>query len=146
MLVYFDTCCLQRPLDDRTQPRINVEAEAILTVLGLVEKKYLELASSEAIEFEISRISDYARKASVEEVLGLASQRIMVNEDIEQKAAQFIEQGIKPMDALHLALAVSAGVDCFCTTDDGFLKKAKSVDTANTKSMSPLELITEVAQ
>jgi hypothetical protein len=34
MRVYLDACCLQRPLDDRSQPRVNVEAEAVLTILG----------------------------------------------------------------------------------------------------------------
>jgi len=49
MRIYLDACSLQRPLDDRTQPRINVEAEAILTILNLVESGDLELLSSEAL-------------------------------------------------------------------------------------------------
>ncbi len=28
---YIDTCCLQRPLDDQTQPRIRVETEPEVT-------------------------------------------------------------------------------------------------------------------
>ncbi|MDQ5769615.1 PIN domain-containing protein [Thiothrix subterranea] len=146
MLIYLDTCCLQRPLDDRTQPRINVEAEAILTILGLVEKQYLKLAGSEALDFEISRISDANRKSRIEEMLRLTCQQITVNDEIQQSARVFMTQGIKPMDALHLASAISAGVDYFCTTDDNFLKKAKVANSGNTKVTSPLELITEVAR
>ncbi len=56
MIIYLDTCCLQRPLDDRSQARINIEAEAVLTILGLVEKDYLTLVSSEILDNEISRI------------------------------------------------------------------------------------------
>lgn len=145
MLIYLDTCCLQRPLDDRSQPRINVEAEAILTVLGLVEKKYLTLVSSEALAFEIGRIPDNDRKTKVDEILNLASRYIMLDDGIERNAAQFIQQGIKPMDALHLASALGYGVDCFCTADDTFLKKAKAHATDKTKIVSPLELIAEVA-
>ena len=37
MRIYLDACSRQRPLDDRSQPRVNVEAEAVLMVLGLVE-------------------------------------------------------------------------------------------------------------
>jgi len=37
MLIYLDTCSIQRPLDDRSQPRINLEAEAIVTVLNFIE-------------------------------------------------------------------------------------------------------------
>ena len=58
----------------------------------------------------------------------------------------YLEEGIKPVDALHLASAVEAKADYFCTCDDRFLKRAKAVDTGQTKVVSPLELITEVTQ
>ena len=61
MLIYLDTCCLQRPLDDRSQPMINIEAEAILTILGIIENNHITLVSSEALEYEISRIPDKNR-------------------------------------------------------------------------------------
>ncbi len=56
-------------LDDRSQPRINIEAEAILTILGIIEKNPIELLSSEALDYEISRIPDKNRKDKVREVL-----------------------------------------------------------------------------
>jgi len=46
-LIYLDTCSIQRPLDNKVQPRIFMEAEAILTVLSLVEGGELELLSSD---------------------------------------------------------------------------------------------------
>nr|VFK11339.1 MAG: hypothetical protein BECKLPF1236A_GA0070988_1005215 [Candidatus Kentron sp. LPFa]VFK29956.1 MAG: hypothetical protein BECKLPF1236C_GA0070990_100997 [Candidatus Kentron sp. LPFa] len=46
MLIYLDTCCIQRPLDDRLQPRIDLEAEAILAVLDLIESGAVRLLSS----------------------------------------------------------------------------------------------------
>jgi len=51
MRVYLDACSLQRPLDDRCQPRVNIEAEAVLTILRLVESGQVELLSSEALEY-----------------------------------------------------------------------------------------------
>ena len=56
MRIYLDACSLQRPLDDRSQPRINIEAEAVLTILALVESGDVEMLSSEAREFENGRI------------------------------------------------------------------------------------------
>ena len=50
------------------------------------------------------------------------------------------------MDALHLASAVSAEIEYFSTVDDGFLKKAQSIDTSKTKVLSPLELIVELVK
>ena len=95
MRIYLDMCSIQRPLDTKTQPRIAVEAEAILGVLMLCEAGQVELMTS---------------------------------------------------DALHLASAVQAKADYFCTCDDRFLKRAKAVDTGQTKVVSPLELITVVTQ
>lgn len=34
LLVYLDNCALQRPLDDRTQFRVRVEADAVTAVLA----------------------------------------------------------------------------------------------------------------
>ena len=53
MRIYLDTCCLQRPFDDQTQPRIRVEAEDLLAVLAAIEAGDCVLLTSEALEFEI---------------------------------------------------------------------------------------------
>ncbi len=34
MRIYIDCCSLQRPFDDKSQPRIAVEAEAVLVILA----------------------------------------------------------------------------------------------------------------
>ena len=41
MKIYLDTFSLQRPLDDRRQLRISLEAEAILSIIKLIEEKKL---------------------------------------------------------------------------------------------------------
>jgi predicted nucleic acid-binding protein len=135
---------LQRPLDNRAQPRINVEAEAVLTILNLVESGDLELLSSEVLQFEIARIPDMQRQAMARETLTLAIQELKLIDEIEAQAAVFVKAGIKPMDALHLASASWAKSDYFCTCDDKLLKKSKKFKTLNTKVVSPLQLIAEV--
>ena len=145
MRVYLDACSLQRPLDDRSQPRINLEAEAVLTILELVESDHLELMSSEALQFEISRSPDADRKASVDEILELASRTIELVDEIEAHAERLINAGIQPMDALHLASACWAKADFFCTCDDKLLKKSKRLKNLAIAVVSPLQLIAEVA-
>ncbi len=39
MKVYLDTCSIQRPLDDQTQIRIRLEAEAVLGIISLIESR-----------------------------------------------------------------------------------------------------------
>jgi hypothetical protein len=63
---------------------------------------------------------------------------------IESLARRFGALGLKPMDALHLAFASASKVDYFCTCDDKFLKKAKSLTGLNTKVVSPTELVMEL--
>jgi predicted nucleic acid-binding protein len=67
------------------------------------------------------------------------------NELIEEQAKSFVNSGIKPLDALHLASAVSAQADYFCTCDDRFLRRAKEAETGLVKVVSPLELVTEIS-
>jgi hypothetical protein len=64
MRIYLDCCSLQRPFDDRSQPRIAVEAEAILVILALCESERLNLISSDALLFEIGLIPEQDRKDS----------------------------------------------------------------------------------
>ena len=70
--IYLDACVLQRPMDDRSQPRINVEAEAVLTILRMVAAGELELLSSEVLHFEIDQIPSADRQARAHEMLKLA--------------------------------------------------------------------------
>lgn len=69
MKVYFDTCSLQRPLDEKSHLRIILEAEAILGVIMLVEMGEIELISSETILFELQKTPNIHRKRYVLNVL-----------------------------------------------------------------------------
>jgi predicted nucleic acid-binding protein len=144
MRVYLDACCLQRPLDDRSQPRVNLEAEGVLTILGLVENGDMALISSDALKFEVERTPDSERRGAAKEILRLASETIRLNDNIETDAAAFVESGFKPLDALHLAFASNAEVEYLCTCDDKFRKKARRMRSLKVAVVSPLELIEKV--
>jgi predicted nucleic acid-binding protein len=144
MKIYLDSCSLQRPLDSKEQIRIALEAEAVLAVLSLCESGSLDLVSSEPLIFEARRSPNVARKEYAFEVLHQAKIFIQINEEIEHRAKGLTEIGIKPLDALHLASAEQAQADYFCTCDDKFLKKAKSIHKLKTKIVSPIELIEEI--
>lgn len=145
MRLYLDACSLQRPMDDRTQPRINIEAEAVLAILHLVEAGHLELLSSEVLEFEIARIPDVDRQTRANDMLKLATEVLELTDNVAAQARDFAKAGIRPMDALHLASASGAKADYFCTCDDKVLKKSKKLKTLATEVVSPLQLIREVA-
>ena len=144
MRVYLDTCSLQRPLDSKNQIRIALEAEAVLGLLLLHEAGQIELISSEALIFEVERNPDWARKEYELEVLSKAECLIAVNDHVENRARELGKEGIKALDALHVALAEEGREDNFCTCDDDFLKKANALKSLKPKVVAPIELIEEI--
>ncbi|MFZ2727816.1 MAG: PIN domain-containing protein [Methylococcaceae bacterium] len=138
IIIYLDTCSLQRPLDDRSQPRIYLEAEAVLTLLRLVEAEKLKLLSSDVLQFEISNIADLNRKSEAQLMLKLAWRTASIQLNTRQLAEQIIATGIKPFDALHAAVAIENQVHYFCTCDDKLLKKLKTLNfNQQTNIISP---------
>jgi predicted nucleic acid-binding protein len=144
MLLYLDMCSLQRPLDDKTQLRIALEAEAVLGILALCEAGQAQLLSSDALEYETARNPHPLRKAHAEETLAKAVQVVRLAEESEQRAQAFQQAGLKPLDALHLACAVQVGADYFCTCDDQLLKRARAAHAGLPKVVTPVELIGEI--
>lgn len=142
--MYLDTCSLNRPLDDKTQPRIALEAEAILAVLTLCENGTLSLVSSDILQYEVGRNPHLQRKAYVLEVIARASITVALRDTIEQRAKELERRGFKALDALHLASAEVEHVDYFCTCDDQLLKRAKLQKDMMVTIVSPLELAQEV--
>jgi predicted nucleic acid-binding protein len=139
-------CSIQRPLDTKTQPRIAVEAEAILGALTLCEAAQVDLMSSDTLLFELGRNPHPVRKEYALKVLAKATVFVSTDNEVIERTRRFEAEGMKPLDALHLASAVIAKADYFCTCDDRFLRRAKAVETRQTKVVSPLELITEVTK
>ena len=52
--------------------------------------------------------------------------------------------GIKPLDALHVALAETGNADYFCTCDDRLLQNAKQVKDLMVKVVNPVDLVQEI--
>ena len=144
MKVYLDTCSLNRPLDDKNQPRIALEAEAVLTLLALCEVGQLVVVSSDALLFEVHRIPHVQRRTVMTEVLGRATVFIRLNDQIEQRARELEQRGIKALDALHLASAEAEQVAYFCSCDDRLVRRAKLLSDIATSVVTPLELIQEI--
>ena len=67
--VYLDTSALNRIFDDQSQPRIFLEASAMLLVFGLIEKRIISIVSSEVLIYENSRNPHAERQIFVTSVL-----------------------------------------------------------------------------
>ena len=144
MKIYLDTCSIHRPLDSKNQVRILLEADAVLGIIAMCDSGAIELVSSEALLYEARRNPNPVRKQHAFAVLDKANTMIKINDIIEKRARLFVETGIKPLDALHLASAEAAEVDYLCTCDDRFLKKAQQRSDLSIKVVSPVTLIEEL--
>jgi len=145
MHIYFDTCSLNRPLDDKAQLRVALEAEAILGLMSLCDEGKHELVSSEVLVLENARSPVPKRREFVMGVLESATVLIEIDEQVGNRAKQLESRGFKAFDALHIACAESGTVDYLCTCDDRLLKKAKRQADLAVKVVSPLELSQELS-
>jgi hypothetical protein len=73
MKIYLDMCSLQRPLDTKTQVRVAMEAEAILSILALCAAGYVTLLASDALVFETTQNPHPIRKQYAFGVLAMAT-------------------------------------------------------------------------
>ncbi|MEX0704444.1 MAG: PIN domain-containing protein [Planctomycetales bacterium] len=143
MKIYFDTCALNRPLDDKSELRIALEAEAVLGILERCEVGAAAYVSSEVLVLENDRTPHPQRRAFIAAVLERASNVITVTDAVRGRAKILEQGGFKAFDALHIACAEAANVDYLCTCDDRLLKKANRRTDLAVKVVSPLELAQE---
>ncbi len=146
MKLYLDNCCLQRPLDDKSHRRIQLESEAILAILSACEDQQISLVSSEVLEFELDKNPHPQRKAYVTEILAKAEVFVEIDRTITQRAKALEGYGLKGVDALHVACAEAEQVDYFCSCDDRLLKRARSLNNLRVQVVSPLELAQEIIE
>jgi predicted nucleic acid-binding protein len=138
-----DNCCLNRPFDNQANLRVHLEAEAIKTIITLIEQQEWQLVSSKILKFEISKIADESRKKELMVMESLASEIIQINPLIATRANEFERFGIQSFDALHLACSEN-NADVLLTVDDKFIKKAQCINKLNISVCNPLVWLNEV--
>jgi len=120
--VYLDNCCYNRPYDDQTQLRIELETKAKLFIQQLITEDKLILVNSVILEYE-NNINPYElRKTVITDFLQYAGEYVDKSDEVMSIANEVVQKGLKTKDAAHLACAIHAKCDYLITTDDKFLK------------------------
>jgi predicted nucleic acid-binding protein len=122
---------------------VLLEGEAVLGLLALCQSGKAELVSSEALTFEVRRNQNATRREYAIDTLSLARSFVEISDSVEERAREFVAEGIAPLDALHLACAEAASADYLCTCDDRFLRRVRGLSGLRAKPVSPLELVEE---
>jgi hypothetical protein len=125
--IYLDVCALGRPYDDLSIIRNEIEAAAVYLILSLAVLGEYVIYHSPAHDIEIGRNEDAVAKEALLRIMESLGKDIkpLINPDALLKRARgFMSNGIKNLDALHLAHAEQAGA-AFISCDDNLLKKCK---------------------
>jgi len=142
MRVYLDLCALKRPFDDRSQPRVDAEARAVLDLLGLIADGRHALVWSPALTFENQADPDVEVREVVAQCASLATLHAQVSEELAGRIAELNSLGLSPLDAAHLALAEEAGCAALLTCDDRLERRARRISSP-VHVANPLEWIRE---
>jgi len=142
--IYLDLCAIQRPLDTPNQVRIVLEAEAVLGIIAYSDSGQADLVSSEALLYEGEQSPLPIRLEHTRSVPAKAKENLDVSEKERARAAALVTFGIRPLDALHLALAEAEHADYFCTCDDKLLQSAKRVKDLAVRVINPVDLVQEI--
>jgi len=84
---------------------------------------------------------DSERKTAIAEWKSLAAVDLATTVAVEDLATTLANNGLKPMDALHIASAIEGGAGCFLTTDKQLLRKMKSDNRIQV--LDPVDFIRE---
>ena len=121
--VYLDNCCFNRPFDVPITPLVRLEAEAKMYVQRQILHENIELAWSFILDHESADNPYEDRKKAIVLWKSRAVVDIGDEEEVLRRALFIAKNGIKSMDALHVACAIQAQCHYFLTTDRKILNK-----------------------
>jgi hypothetical protein len=102
-----------------------LESEAVLVILEWIESGELTLVSSAALVYENLKSPLVERRDYVATYLDLAESFVSASPALLERGRQIEQQGIRAIDALHLASAERGRVKWFVTCDDRILKRTR---------------------
>ena len=117
---YLDVCALKRPFDDQTQPRIRLEADAVLELLAAPPER-LTFVHAPAHDLENAQNPLTSRAARVADWLASVPRAEVGAADLTRRIQELMALGFRNFDAFHVACAECANADVFATTDDRLL-------------------------
>jgi predicted nucleic acid-binding protein len=122
--IYIDTCVLNRPTDDHSQPRIRIESAATAKVLDAAAEGAIDWIASSVLLDELSHNPVTQRRKDTLRFLAMATEVVQSTATTFLRANQLRQQGYGEFDALHLAIAEENGATSLLTVDDRFLALA----------------------
>ena len=144
MRIYLDICCLKRPFDDQSQPRIHLETEATLVLIKDSSDMLFDYVHVRAHDLENAQNPLPQRAASVRRWLDSIPLTELEDEGLTKRTQELMVLGFKNFDSFHLASAELAGTEVFLTCDDRLLATARRNATSMTmRIVNPVDFAQE---
>ena len=145
--IYLDVCCLNRPFDNQTHPRIRLESEAVMTIIDWCQSGDWKMINSSAIIAELNQTPSIERLQNTKKLLAVAKIKVITSSSVEERAVELQKMGFSGYDATHIASAERSQADIFLTTDDRLIKKARKNSQSITVNINnPVQWLAEVIQ
>ncbi len=123
MRLYLDNCCFNRPFDDQSFLSIRLETEAKLEIQEKIRSNQFSLGWSYILDFENNVNPFDDRRIEIQKWKELADSFVSETLEILKRMEHLTSVGLKAIDALHVACAVSLECENFLTVDKGILRK-----------------------
>ena len=109
-------CCYNRPYDDQSQLKVEMETQSKLHIQQLIKNGKYELIGSYILDYEVSKNPFEMRKRAIISFIQSNMSGYVGPErdaDISKIAEEIMKTGIKEKDAYHVASAIFSGCDYF---------------------------------
>lgn len=144
MLLYLDANCFNRPFDDQTQTRIHQETEAVFRVLQRILQGADDLVWSTALTLELSAHPEPEIRKDLTSWAQRSRRVLTTKSSVRKRVEAFVDEGLKPLDAAHVAFAEAAQCTAFLTCDDRLLRQAPRLGLS-LRILNPVKYLEELS-
>ncbi len=140
IVIYLDNCCYSRLTDEDTRLNVIAEAAKIQTIIDNRFFGGYMIAGSRIVTIEMeNNPNDAAREKSMRTYRSAVTGEVGITAQVIARAQGLESNGLRPMDARHLAAAEAIYADYLLTTDLDFIKKCSKPDFTTVKVINPID-------
>lgn len=123
MRIYLDQCAYNRPFDDQSNIKNQLETSAKLYIQDQIRQGKYDLVWSYMSDLENNNNPNIENKKSIQLWENIAETKCKSSENILSLGKKILVKGIHANDALHIACAIESRCEYFITTDTGLTNK-----------------------
>jgi predicted nucleic acid-binding protein len=140
MRIYLDHCAYNRPFDDQSNVKNQLETTAKLYIQKQIKQEKYDLVWSYMSDFENNKNPNIENKNSIQQWEKIAKYKCKSSENILKRGKQIEQLKIRSNDALHISCAIESQCEYFITTDRGLTNKTMG----EIKIINPIEFVLEM--